>query len=170
MGGTKTARIALFVTVSALLVVTAIFFNRGAESTDVEKEGGGGAMPAGAQERKQVARLAQADAKVEATARRFLVAFLRYEVGELTPAVRRALRATSTPEFGRQLLASSARRPPNSKFPPRAQLHRVDVTFISPEATLAVVDGAALRAGFAEEFGFVFTETPSGWRASGVAQ
>jgi hypothetical protein len=169
MQETTTARIALFVAVAAALVLAAIVFNRGAEPTDAEREASGGAA-ASAQDQRRAAQLAQADAEVEATARRFLAAFLRYEVGELTPAVRRALRATTTPEFARQLLASPARRPSAGSFPPRAAVDRMNVTFISPQATLAVVDGTALRSGFPEEFGFVFTRTAPGWRASGAAQ
>lgn len=164
-----TARIVLFVVVSATLVAAAISFSRGAGWTGAEQEASGGAGPADARAQTLAAQLAQADAEVKATARRFLAAFLRYEVGELTPALRRVLRATATPEFGRQLLAFPTRRPPGN-FPPRAELRRVDVTFVSPQATLAVVSGTALRAGRPEEFGFVFTQSASGWLASGAAE
>jgi hypothetical protein len=164
-----TARIVLFVAVSTLLVVVAVIFNRGAGGTLTEREVSEEPPRAG-RAQKLTAQLVRTEAEAEATARRFLTAFLRYEVGELTPAVRRMLLTTATPEFGDQLLASPTRRPAAGSFPPRAELRRVDVTFVSPQATLAVVDGTALRAGLPEEFGFVFSLGSSGWLASGAAE
>jgi hypothetical protein len=164
-----TTRIALFVVVSALLVLAAVAFNRGAAGPRVGQGPAGGPAKA-AQTEELTARLAEVEAEVEAAARPFLTAFFRYEVGELTPTVRATLLKTTAPEFGRQLLVSPPRRPPAGSYPPRAELGRVDATLLSPELTLAVVDGNATRAGYAQEFGFAFTLENGRWLASGVAQ
>jgi len=165
------ARVVLFVLASALLIATAIAFSRGASGPDEPSGLGAASEPRAASQSGELpASLARAKSEVETAARLFLAAFLRYEVGELTPGVRRALVATTTPPFGRQLLSAPARRPPAGAFPPRAELRRIDVAFISPEATLATVEGTAVRAGFAEEFGFVFALSPRGWLASGASR
>lgn len=163
----STGRIALFAAASAALIAAAILFSQGGGWTSPEVEPSGElAQPDPAHD----ARLARAEVEVKASARRFMAAFLRYEVGELTPVVRRDLRATTTLEFGRQLLASPPRRPSAGSFPPHAELRELNVTFLTPQATLAVIDGASVRAGFPEEFGFAFTRSPSGWLASGASQ
>ncbi|HEY8082531.1 MAG TPA: hypothetical protein VIE64_03100 [Solirubrobacterales bacterium] len=172
MEGSATGRIALFLAVSALLVLASIAFSRGSDpvGTGEVARNEQGAPGASDSEQELIVRLEREQIEVERASRRFLDAFLRYEVGEQTPAVRRTLRTTATPEFARQLLASPPRRPPAGSFPPRAALSQVNVTFASSSATLVVVDGTAMRAGFPEEFGFAFTRTFSGWRASGPAE
>lgn len=164
----STPRVVLFVAVSALLIAAAIGFSHGPDAPGppnarIEPDGV-------AQSNRPAAQLARAERNVGVAARRFLTAFLRYEVGELTPAVRRALLATTTTQFGRQLIASPARRPTTGSFPPRAELHRMEITFLTPQATLAVIEGTALRAGFPEEFSFAFSLRASGWLASGAAR
>ncbi len=161
--------IALFVVASAALIAAAVLFSRGGGWTSPEVEPSGELAQAGPADDAS-ARLARAEVEVKASARRFMAAFLRYEVGELTPAVRRDLRATTTSEFGRQLLTSPPRRPSAGGFPPHAELRELNVTFLTPQATLAVIDGASVRDGFPEEFGFAFTRSASGWLASGASQ
>jgi hypothetical protein len=100
--------------------------------------------------------------------RPFLRAFLRYEVGELDPGLRRRLRARATPAFARQLFSSPIRVPPQRTAP--ARLERLSITHLSRLPPRALVSGTALRAGKPEQFSFLF-EAPRGtWLASGPAE
>jgi hypothetical protein len=113
-----------------------------------------------------MARLQQQRLEVEASARHFLDAFFRYEVGETVPAVRGALRSTSTHGFYERLLQRPVAPVAASGFPARASLERLKVSFISSTATRALVSGTARRAGLPEEFSFIFSQGPAGWLAS----
>lgn len=168
MEGTATARVALFLAASALLVGASIVFSRGSESIDTEGPVHSEPIATGP-EHELVARLEQEQLEVETAARHFVTAFLRYEVGDLSPAVRGKLRAAATPEFA-HLLLSSPVRAAVGRFPPRAVLRRLDVEFISPEGTLAMVSGTAWRARLPEEFAFLFELRSTGWLASGPAE
>jgi hypothetical protein len=101
-------------------------------------------------------------------ARRFLAAFFRYEVGELGPAVRRALRATTTAGFAAELLRSPPRRPPQSV--PAAVPGRLAIAVASVLPPRALVSGSARRGGEAEQFAFVFEARGGAWRASGPGE
>jgi len=64
-------------------------------------------------------------------ARRFAVAYLRYQIGQHPPAVKRALSATCTPTFARLLIAQPARIPDGQRRNPTyqpAELTRVTYT------------------------------------------
>lgn len=168
MEGSATTRIVLFAAVSAMLVGAPVVFSRGSNS--IGTEGAVHSEPvATGPEHELVARLEQEQGEVEAASRRFLTAFLRYEVGDQSPNVRATLHETATTEFARQLLGSPT-RPTVGRFPPQAVLHSLDVEFVSPEGTLALVRGTALRARLPEEFAFLFALRPSGWLASGPAE
>jgi hypothetical protein len=171
MEGSATGRVALFLAASALLVLASIAFSRGSGSIGTAEPPRNGSRAAGIRGAEQalIDQLEQEKAEVEVASRRFLGAFLRYEVGDLTPTVRRRLRTTATPGFARRLFNSPA-RPTVGRFPPRAVLRRLDVQFVSPKATLARVNGTAWRAGLPEEFAFLFTLRPVGWLASGPAE
>jgi hypothetical protein len=100
--------------------------------------------------------------------RPFLRAFLRYEVGELAPGLRRRLRATSAPAFARQLLSVPIRR-----APPRiasARLERLSISHLSRQPPRALIFGTALRAGKPEQFSFLFEARRGTWLASGAAE
>lgn len=101
-------------------------------------------------------------------ARRFLAAFFRYEVGELGPGVRRALRATATPGFAAELLAAPPRRPPQKV--PAAVPGRLAIAAASLSPPRAVVGGSARRGGEAEQFSFVFEAVDGAWLASGPGE
>jgi len=162
----------LFVAVSAVLVAAAIALRSPPDSSPPsgvvrppQVDGG----PVGSA-RDVVAQLNKRHTEVKAAARRFLTAFLRYEVGDLSEPVRRALRGTATRRFADRLLRQPPRRPAAGQFPPRATLRRIHIAFISPLATRAVVSGAALRGGLSEEFSFVLARRGGTWLASGPGE
>ena len=167
-------RAALFVIVCAILVGSALAFAAGDNqlgATGAPTSASGGAegavaqSPSGAAQREEQ----RLEREVKTTARRFLAAFLPYEVGELGPGVRRALRAGSTPGFARQMLA----RPPG-RAPPRmrssARLGPIAVTFVSALPPRAVISATAERGAATEQISFVFERRGSSWLASGAGQ
>ncbi|HWW67495.1 MAG TPA: hypothetical protein VNY83_05880 [Solirubrobacterales bacterium] len=101
-------------------------------------------------------------------ARRFLAAFFRYEIGELGPGVRRALRAAATPGFAAELLVGPPRRPPPGI--PAAVPGRLTIAVASLSPPRALVSGAARRGGQAEQFSFVFEAVDGAWLASGPGE
>jgi len=184
-------RTVLFVLISALLVATAVAFRNPPEPIDATGPTGatgptdstgvvsvpperGGVVQGGdnvaESARRIVGDIQRRQAAVRAAAHRFLTAFFRYEVGELSPVVRRALRSGATGRFARRLLDDPPRAPARDRFPPQARLRRVDVAFVSPAATRAVVSGTARRGGLAEEFSFVFVRRWGTWLASGPGE
>jgi len=98
------------------------------------------------------------------SARRFLTAFLRYEVGDRSSATSRALRATATPAFA----AGLRRRPPRpSAAAPRAPARLGPLTIARLTPTLAAVNATARRAAGPEQLSFLFARTATGrWQAS----
>lgn len=162
----------LFVAVSAVLIATAIALRNPPDSNDSSgvvraAQTDGNAVGSA---RDVVAQLDRREVEVEVAAHRFLTAFLRYEVGDLSPPVRRALRTSSTRRFADRLLSFPPRRSAAGRFPPRATLQRVDIAFLSPLATRAVVSGTARRGGLSEEFSFVLTRRGATWLTSGPGQ
>jgi hypothetical protein len=165
----------VFVLVSILLVVSGIVFSHLGSSLEVEPEGtvataGGGMAGVEVAETGRVAlEVARLRARVEQVARRFVPAFLRYQVGDMDASVRRALRATATADFAADLLAVPP-RPPAGGFPPRAILQRLAVKFSSNDAFHSFVEGVALRKGAREAFSIEFEYGEGVWRASGVTE
>lgn len=104
------------------------------------------------------------------SARRFLAAFLRYEVGQEGARLTAALRATATPSFAKRLLARPPRVPVAGRLPPPARLGRLQVGFLSGAATRALVSATAWRGPRPEELSFVFARRRSRWLASGPGQ
>jgi hypothetical protein len=100
--------------------------------------------------------------------RPFLHAFLRYEVGELDPALRRCIRATSTRAFADQLLSEPVRSPPHQLDP--ARIEQLTITDLSQRPPRALVSGTATRVGKPEQFSFLFEATEGLWFASGPAE
>jgi hypothetical protein len=100
--------------------------------------------------------------------RPFLRAFLRYELGEGGPALRRELRASTSPAFGAQLLASPIRAP--SSPLPAAHIGRLKIIYLSRNPPRALVSGTALRAGRPEQFAFLFEARRGRWLAAGPAE
>jgi hypothetical protein len=162
----------LFVAVSALLVAAAIALRSPADSsppTAAVRPARVDGDPVGPA-RAVVVELNRRHADVKAAAARFLPAFLRYEVGDLNAAVRRALRASATRPFADRLLRHPPRPASAGRFPPRARLRRIDIAFVSPQATSAVVSGSARRGDLPEEFSFVFVRRRGTWLAGGPGE
>jgi hypothetical protein len=115
----------------------------------------GGEAPAGSRSRSP---------QVLEGAREFVSAFLRYEVGEDLPWVRRRLRRGATAGFAGELLRSPVRV---SSGPGRApaKIETIRVEFVTRSRGLALVFGRARRADGPEEFSFLFTRTGGRWLA-----
>jgi hypothetical protein len=107
-------------------------------------------------------------ATLGSAAHRFLTAFFRYEVGGLGPGVRRALRASATPGFAAELLATPPRRPPQSV--PAAVPGRLRIAVASLSPPRALISGSARRGGAAEQFSFLFEAVDGAWLASGPGE
>jgi hypothetical protein len=160
----------VFVLVSILLVASGIVFSHLGSSPQAETEGVVGTAPVEVAETGRVTlETARLRSRVDQAARRFVPAFLRYEVGDIDAGVRRALRATATAEFAASLLAVPP-RPPAGGFPPRARLQRLVVKFSPSAAFNAFVEGTAVRGGAAENFSFEFEYGEGAWLASGVTE
>ena len=166
-------RPALFLTASAAIVAAGLLFALAAPAPPPAPQAPAGqavgASPplAAPSPRVLAARTALLRGEVRAAARRFLAAFLRYEVGDLGPGVKAALRATATPAFAARLLARPPRAPAPGRFPPRARLGRVEVAFVSLVPPRAIAGGAAQRGGEPEQFSFLFELRGRAWLASG---
>jgi hypothetical protein len=105
---------------------------------------------------------------IVATARRFTAAFVKYEVGQLPVAVRRAIQSTATPSFAASLL-SAPPSIPNGVRPPSPPEVRLVALANGPEAGQAAVV-VELRGGGGEESTLTELLTKSGeeWRISGL--
>jgi hypothetical protein len=168
-------RAALFLGACAALIVAALAFAASAQqATPPSAASPGRPRPAGlrlpAVARRAEARAERLSAGLRRSARRFLAAFFRYEVGEGGRALDAALRARAIPAFARRLLAAPPRPPSPGGFPPPARLRRLRVSFVSAGGERALVTGSALRGGLAEQFSFLFERRRSLWLASGPGQ
>jgi hypothetical protein len=101
-------------------------------------------------------------------ARRFLSAFLKYEVGDLSQAARQALRANASAGFAAELLAQPPRDVHASS--PRAQISRLRIVVLSRVPGRALVSGSALRGRRPEQFSFLFEARRGAWRAVGPGE
>jgi hypothetical protein len=155
-----------FVLVSILLVASGVVFSRLGSSPEAVVATAPVEISSTGRVALETARLRS---RVDQAARRFVPAFLRYEVGDIDAGVRRTLRATATAEFAASLLAVPP-RPPAGGFPPRARLQRLAVKFWPNAAFHAYVEGTALRGGAPEAFSLEFEYGEAGWRASGVTE
>lgn len=102
-------------------------------------------------------------------ARRFVSAYLRYEVGDRAPWVLRAVRSGATAPFRSQLLAAPVGEV--AAGPPRAaEVRTLAVRAVSGKPPVALVSGEAHRPGGIEQFSFLFVRTRAGWRAFGPGE
>ena len=160
-----------FVAVSVLLVLSGIVLSRSGGPT----EEAGGEAPLVAGPSPQVARRVAGEtgrlhAQVELAARRFLIPYSRFEVGDIDARVRRELRATATPEFAAALLAVPPRPSAGSDFPPPARAQSFEINLSQSTAFHAFVDISARRGVVPEHLSFEFEYEDGGWRASGVTE
>lgn len=158
----------VFVLVSILLVASGVVFSHLGSSPEAEPEGTGATAGVEAADAERAAlEIARLRSEVEAAARRFVPAFLRYQVGDIGAGVRQTLRVTATADFAADLLAVPP-RPPAGGFPPPARLQRLAVRFSPNDAFHAFVKGVVLRSGAPAAFSLEFEYGEGGWRASGV--
>lgn len=175
MSGPERRRVVLFAFVCVALVGSALAFAAGGNdlaSLPAAPSGGDGGREAVARDAARAAAergRRRLEREVRTAARSFLGAFLRYEVGELGPRVKRALRASATPRFAHELLAAPPRAPPGG-FPSPAAIGTIAVAFVSVLPPRVVVSAAGQRVGTAEQLSFVFERRGSIWLASGPGQ
>jgi hypothetical protein len=153
-------RPALFLAASAALIAVALFLHVSAAPQPPPP-----ALSRSHPPPLQRSGTAQVRAALEPSARRFLRAFLRYEVGDSNQALTRSLRATATPAFAVKLL----RRPPRParRSPPaRATVGPLSLIFVSAQPPLVSVSATARRATGPEQLSFVFTRRHGRWLAS----
>ena len=100
-----------------------------------------------------------------ASARRFLTAFLRYEVGDRDPSVARDLRRTSTHQFASDLLRDPPLRRGQAEGRP-ATLGRLSIVPIPGDPPLVSVSATARRRSGPEQLSFVFELRGGRWLAS----
>jgi len=108
--------------------------------------------------------------ELRVVARRFVDAFGRYEVGDLSREVRGVVRETSTPGFAKELLGAPPAPPPLGGFVGAAHIERLSVRFVSANGLRALVSGDLRRGAAPEEFGFLFVRHGGRWMASGPGQ
>jgi hypothetical protein len=159
-----------FVAVSALLVLSGVFFSRSELGREAGREPPSGADPPAGVAQRVAGETARLHAQVELAARRFLAPYFRYEVGDIDARVRRELRATATPEFAAALLAVPPRAPAWGGFPPLARAQSFEINLSQSTAFHAFVDIAARRGAAPEHLSFEFEYEDGGWRASGVTE
>jgi hypothetical protein len=101
--------------------------------------------------------------------RRFIAAFLSYEVGAGGPAVKDAIRGCASRRFARQLLSE----PPTPAGRPSHGVARITSLHIDPvpdHPDLALGSGAARRAEGPEPFSFLFARREGRWLAVAVGE
>jgi hypothetical protein len=158
-------RLATFLAASLILVVAAL-----ATSRLHPRLGPAGPSPSLSRPDPALALASRLRLRLRRTARRFLAAYLRYEVGERGPLVRRGIRCCATPRFARLLLANPPRSAASQRSLAPARLRGLEVSFQPTRPGLAFVGGVALRGVRREPFSFQFSYTAAGWRASGIGE
>jgi hypothetical protein len=96
--------------------------------------------------------------------RRFLAAFLSYEVGGDGPAVERAIRGSSSRSFARQLL-SEPPGPPNRPGQTTTRITSLRIDRVPGHPNLALASGEARRSEGPEPFSFLFAQSGGRWLA-----
>ena len=161
-------RVALFCAACAALLAADIGFAGGSPASAPPRRPGETLPVAVASKRRQSRGAVGVRSELGGAAGRFLTAFFRYEVGELGPTVRRALRASATPGFAAELLASPPRRPPGA---PAAVLPgHLAIAVASIDPPRALVSGSARRGDQSEQFSFLFEPRRGTWLASGAGE
>ena len=98
---------------------------------------------------------------------RFLAAFGHYEVGRVDAGVRAELRATTTAEFGHELLAEPPRTPLGTKPPPPARVSRLQI-YLAPEAPEGTVTAVIERGAESTRTTYLLRQVAGSWQVSGV--
>lgn len=100
----------------------------------------------------------------EAQIKRFLVAFLAFEVGDGDPKTEAVVRESASPSFARQLLSEPAAIPrrPN---PGLARITSLHIYPVPGHRDLVLASGDARRRGGPEPFSFLFERRSGRWLA-----
>jgi len=161
----STARIAVFVLVSAALIAVAVAVAPG--ERDAATTPAATRSPRASSDSGLVALAARRQVQLHKAATAFIAAYLRYEVGDVPPAIDRSLRRLATTGFGRQLLVE----------PPRpggtvgaARIVEVESGFLDQAVDRALVRGVAERPDGPEELAFIFVLREGRWLAAGAAE
>lgn len=172
MSGVDWPRKVLFGIVAVILVCCGIALSLGGNDLANVPEAGSADVLGGEEPSSGVGSAAdekRITGEVETAARHFLGAFLRYEVGQVSPAVARGLRASATPSFASELLMQ-----PPGKAAPRmrveARLGSIEVSFLSAVPPQALITGIAHRGGFSERFSFVLERRGLAWLAKEASE
>jgi hypothetical protein len=107
-------------------------------------------------------------AQIEATARRFTDAFVRYEVGRLPAAVRRTIQSTATLSLATSLISAPPRIPNGARPPAPAQVWSVDLPERPKEGQAAVAVELRTAAGEISTLTEVLSRSGQGWRVSSL--
>lgn len=110
-----------------------------------------------------------AAAAVRPEARRFVTAFLSYEVGAGGAAALAAVRAGASAAFGYRLLSESPAVAGPAK-PAAARLTSLHVERLQGDPDLDLVSGEANRPGGSEPFAFLFVRRAGRWLAAAPAE
>jgi hypothetical protein len=102
------------------------------------------------------------------TARRFLAAYARYEVGDVGRAVRAGLRATAARRFADELLARPPLPAPGAERPPRARLHAATFVPVAGTRLAGTVLAELVRAGRRETLELTMHEARGPWRVTSI--
>jgi hypothetical protein len=97
-------------------------------------------------------------------ARRFVEAFLSYEVGAGGSRAEEAIRSDASPSFADELLAHPP-IPAGGSAPPPARITRLRVDPVPGQPDLALVSGEARRPAAPEPFAFLFARRGGRWLA-----
>jgi hypothetical protein len=175
MSAAERRRAALFLLASAALIAAALAFAGSAQhAVPPDAAPPGGSRPAVLRPppvaRRVEARAERLAGALRRSARGFLSAFCRYEVGEGGRALAVALRAAATPAFARRLLAMPPRPLAPAGYPPPARLGGLRISYLSAVGNRALVTATARRGARAEQLSFVFRRRGLAWLASGPGQ
>jgi hypothetical protein len=165
MGGPEQPpRVALFALACGVLVASALLFSKGgSDPAEAPARGPVIAPPLSVSGEPSLAGLG-------VSARHFLKAFLRYEVGDIDTWVSRGLTATAAPGFASTLLEN----PPRTGAAPgtggSVELGELHFAIASIQPPRALVTGTAFRGGLPEELSFLFEERGHSWYAVGPGE
>jgi hypothetical protein len=157
------ARIAVFVLVSAGLIALALALAPSGPPPPPPPSTATAPVPGA----DLIAAAGRRKARLNRAAAAFIGAFLRYEVGDLSPSVARALGRMTTISFGRYLLGARPRQLGGREL---ARIVKVETAFLDPAVDRALVRGVARRADGPEEVSFVFVLCGGRWLAARAAE
>jgi hypothetical protein len=162
MAPARPAYLLLFL--AALLLLAALSFSRGAGPPEPSRSD----APIDLHPLGQPTQAPSPSTGLHHRASRFLTAFLRYEVGDLSQPVIRGLHRSTDSRFGAELLARPPRRAPAGAAP--ARIGALRIALLSQRPARALLSGTAWRRGQIEQFSFLFEKSRGAWRVVGVGE